>query len=129
MSGCADVCVYQDYDDIAEFSTARIVVARKAHTCCECRRQIERGESYERATGKGDFGFWSEPTCQTCVEIRKAFVCGSIFVLGMLWESVEEELFPRWRTQGPFECLAKLTTPEAREYCQQRFAEWEADRA
>ena len=43
----------------------------------------------------------------------------------MLWESVEEELFPKWRTHGPFECLAKLTTEAARDYCRERFAQWE----
>jgi hypothetical protein len=123
---CADVCVYHDWDGSNEFYAERRVIARKAHRCVECRGKITPGQSYDYSSGKCEGEFFSARTCLVCVEVREAFVCdGAVF--GMLWESVEEELFPRWRTDGPFECLAKLSTPEARAFCQSRFAEWEAD--
>jgi hypothetical protein len=60
-----------------------------------------------------------------CCEIREAFVCGS-WVFGMLWESMSEEMFPMWRTKGAWDCLAKLTTPEAVAKCNAEYKEWYA---
>jgi hypothetical protein len=128
MSGCADVCVTHDWDGSNEFYAERVVVARKAHECIECEEQIAPGQMYRRSNGKADGDFFTVPTCLVCVEIAKAFVCGGQ-VFSMLWESIEEEIFPRWREEGPFECLAKLSTTEARAYIQHRYDAWEADRA
>jgi hypothetical protein len=122
-----DVCISHDYDGANDFYTERVVTARKPHRCVECGEVIAIGARYERVSLKNIAGFYTEATCLLCVEIRRAFVCGA-YVFGMLWDSIEEELFPRWRSEGPFECLAKLSTPEARAFCQSRFAEWEADR-
>lgn len=127
MSGCTDVCVSHDFDGSSEFANMRIVRARKTFRCCECRRSIAPGDQYERATGKCDGDFFSDSTCLVCAEVRKAFVCGS-WVLEMLWQSIEDELFPRWRREGPFDCLAKLETVEARDYCRARFDAWMAER-
>lgn len=123
---CADVCLDHGADGFNEFYAERLVVARKVHRCCECGAGIAAGERYERATGKSDGSIWSQATCTLCVEIRSAFVCGSC-VFGQLWESIEEEMFPRWRTHGPFDCMAKLTTAGARDYCRARFEEWERE--
>jgi hypothetical protein len=121
-----DVCISHDVDGFCDFYAERIVTARKPHECCECRRAIAPGTVYERATGMYEGGFFRDATCLVCADVRKAFVCGS-WLLGELWESVEDELFPRWRTEGPFECLARLSTADAREYCQKRYSEWESD--
>lgn len=48
----------------------KTVRARKAHTCCECRRTIAPGTAYERTDG-----IWSEAaasfkTCERCARIR-----------------------------------------------------------
>ena len=123
MSGCADVCLDMGYDEPNEFYAAKTCVARKEHQCCECGERIATGAKYERANGKSDGAFWSFSTCVKCVEIREAFVCGS-FVFEQLWETIGEEMFPRWNERGPWECLAKLTTDGARSLINHKYREW-----
>src|SRR5437016_3960551 len=114
MSNCSDVCIDMDYDaDDNEFYAEKVVRARKVHTCCECGATIQTGERYQRATGKSDGRIWSVKTCGPCAEIRGAFVCGS-WCFGRLREEIEEVMFPIWDESGPFDCLAKLETIEAR---------------
>lgn len=49
----------------------KIVVARKAHRCSECRHTIKPGERYEQFDGCWD-GRWDHyKTCETCLEIRE----------------------------------------------------------
>lgn len=45
----------------------------------------------------------------------------------MLWESMDEQMFPVWREKGPFDCLAKLTRETARDLCRTRFAMYMED--
>lgn len=127
MSGCADVCIDMDGDFCSgrDFYSEKMVTARKPHRCCECGDVIERGQRYERATGKSDDTMWSESTCAPCAEIRDAFVCGS-WLYGRLWESIEESMFFVWDRSGPLDCLAKLETLGARNKCRERYARWQA---
>ena len=68
---------YCDYDAPA-FYTAKCVKARKLHKCAECGRNIEPGETYERAFGKMDDGYTYTPaTCCYCLDIRQ-FVKNSV---------------------------------------------------
>lgn len=121
---CADVCIDQDYDgDIAEFYRESRPKARKPHQCCECGETIPVGTVYQRASGKSEGDVWSEATCAVCEEIRRAFVCGSV-TFGMLWESIELEMFPIWTERGPIDCLAKLDTLAARDKCRARYQTW-----
>lgn len=41
-------------------------VARKEHTCEECRRTIPRGATYRHITGLYDGGWWSAKVCARC---------------------------------------------------------------
>lgn len=109
------------------FTPRRIVAGRKPHVCCECREDIPKGVKHEVSTGKSDGMFWSFRTCLLCVEIRTAFVCGS-FVYEGLWGAIEEEIFPLWNKAGPWDCLAKLTTPEAIKLANHRYSEWYKER-
>ena len=121
---CADVCIDHDYDvDQNEFHHESSVRARKEHRCCECRWAIKPGDTHELAVGKSDGRFWTMRTCQVCVEIRKAFVCGS-WVYGELWESIGEYIFPRWADEGPFDCLVKLDTQQARDRVFDEYEAW-----
>ncbi len=123
MTGCADVCLDYGGGDPVEFSSARIVKARKTWRCAECQRPINPGDRYEYVFGKFEGDLFTERTCAPCHEIRKAFVCGD-WVFGQLWDAIEEAIFPRWAEEGPFDCLAKLATQEARDYMQDRYDEW-----
>jgi Fe-S-cluster-containing hydrogenase component 2 len=123
---CADVCLSHDVDDMASFYHEKIVKAKKGYECEECRDVIPVGALYERVTGKWDGHFQTIRTCGPCAEIRKAFVCGS-WALGYLWESMWEEMFPVWREKGAWDCLAKLTTPEAVAKCNVKYADWLGD--
>lgn len=50
---------------------AKVVTARKTHTCSECRRAIQKKETYERTKGCWD-GKWSTfKTCLGCLRIRQ----------------------------------------------------------
>lgn len=126
MSGCADVCIRGDYDGYNAFYSASTPKARKPHHCCECHDVIPAGAQYERANGKTDGDFWSESTCLVCCEIRAAFVCGA-FTFTTLWEEIREWMFPVWNEKGAVDCLAKLTTLEAREKCRVAYAKWQGE--
>lgn len=82
------------------------------HKCCECGIVISVGEDYEWATGRdGHWGKLNEhSTCLLCVEIRDHFSCGG-FYYTMLWEELENNLFPDMRMGGP--CLEGLS-PQAK---------------
>lgn len=124
MSACSDVCIDMDYDyDDNEFYSQDIVRARKPHVCCECGEPIPVGASYQRAAGKSDGRLWSVKTCQLCADIRGAFVCGG-WIFGKLRYELEEVMFPIWDQSGPFDCLAKLDTVEARRKVNGWYDEW-----
>lgn len=48
------------------FVTTSYPVARKAHTCVECRSAIEPGARYARLAGATDGRGWSEAMCLPC---------------------------------------------------------------
>ncbi len=56
-------------DNVPEFYERNIVKARKPHRCCECLREIEPSERYERASGKWDGDFETFATCGTCLDL------------------------------------------------------------
>lgn len=121
---CSDVCLDMDYDgDTNEFYTESLVKARRPHKCCECRDVIVTGAQYQRASGKAEGEMWTAKTCLLCYEIRRAFVCGSC-VFGQLREEIENAMFPIWSESGPFDCLAKLDTVEARRKVNRWHDEW-----
>ena len=123
---CADVCIDHDYDDENAFYRETTPTARTPHTCCECRAVIPVGARYERAAGKSGGGVWTATSCARCAEIRHAFVCGG-FRFGDLWESIEESIFPIWEASGPIDCLAKLTTLDARNTVREHYRDWKAE--
>ena len=119
---CADVCIDMDYDDDNVFFSVRDVIARKEHKCCECGCPIKIGDTFEYAKGKND-DFWTARTCSDCAEIRNTFVCGT-WVYGMLYESIQESMFPVWLETGPIDCLAKIESLSARNKLREAYEEW-----
>jgi hypothetical protein len=125
---CADVCLDMDHDG-NEFYTEAMRTARKPHRCCECQRTIQPGERYEHAAGKGHGDrVFTAKTCAECSAIRDALVCGS-WVFEQLWEAIEESVFPTWIHTGPWDCLAKIESVDARKALSDAFYAWKAEHA
>ncbi len=122
---CDDVCVDMCCDYTSEFSTSVMRRAAKPYRCCECRREIVRGETYEASAGKCEGDFWYEKTCAECAEIRKAFVCGG-YVISQLWEEIGYQLFPTWHDMKTIDCVAQLSDA-AGEKIRAKYAEWAKD--
>ena len=121
--GCSDICLDMGYDDTTEFYREISRTARKAHTCCECRQIIAPRSTYWYATGKSDGDMWQAKTCATCYEIRRALVCGS-WILGQLWEEIENAIFPEWKKLSPIDCLAKIDSLAARDKLRSAYADY-----
>jgi len=66
MSGESCFC---DYDSPTIYNAVR-PIARKSYECSECGRRINRGERYERANGRWDYGFDTFKTCVYCLSAR-----------------------------------------------------------
>lgn len=124
---CADVCLSMDHDG-NKFQSSQLRKARKPHKCCECGETIPAGATYEYYSACScDGDFFDAKTCVICLDIRNALVCG-MWIFEMLWESIEEEVFPAWLASSPIDCLAKVETLAARNVLRQRFAAWKHDR-
>lgn len=118
MSDCG-VCLSGDYDCAAEFSDTSYAKARKVYRCCECHRDIAKGQEYERQVGKWEGDFYTYKTCMDCVNIRTAFACGGGYTFTRLWEDLSE--YQRELNTG---CLEKIKTPTAKAYFLERLRKW-----
>ena len=113
-------CIYLDVDsDAVEVVTMRM--ARKAHRCLECRRDIQPGQRYEVRAQFAEGSASTFKTCSVCAEIRNAFFCSGWYY-GDVWQQVRESMFEdRGLTSA---CLEKLATVEAKQFLQQRWWTW-----
>ena len=123
---CRDICVSMDYDQTNDFYSERTRRAAKPHVCCECGEAIAVGQSYEVVTGKSDGDLWTQRTCLPCVEVHKAFCCGSC-TFGDLWKSVREQMFPEWNELTAIDCLAELDTDAAIAKVRHAYAAYQHD--
>lgn len=89
--GC-DVCITSDYDGMAECTACHHPKARKPVRCCECGQTINKGETYERYSGKWEGDWFVTRTCQICAEIRDTFYCNG-WTSETLWEDMHEVVF------------------------------------
>ncbi len=117
-------CLYGGYDgcDENDLHAQQVVKARKSYVCRECRQTIPKGARYVRYAGTNDdHRIFVVKTCLLCEEIRKALYCDGYY-FGQLWEDIEEQLFENNLMNSA--CLAKLDTPEAKQFLQQRWWAW-----
>lgn len=86
------MCAVDDTDDWTFFRDS-IRTARKVHECRECRRMIERGESYHYATGLFDGQWFTFHVCRHCDAAGSwmRVVCG-----GWLLGELKDELRGHW---------------------------------
>jgi len=91
------MCMIDSCDEQFTFLDVTDRKARKAHTCAECRRVIQPGETYKRTAAVYD-GRWG--TWQTCAHCRVAQAwlsreCGGFLQEGVL-EDLEEHMDEFW---------------------------------
>ena len=80
-----------DDGDYSQVWVAKVVKARKIHTCIECFRTIEKRETYETVSSLYD-GHWSRlRTCEHCLAARSflEIECGG-YVPREVAEEIEE---------------------------------------
>jgi hypothetical protein len=123
MSDCG-VCITGFDGDRPEMYVETVVTARKAHKCYECEREIQPSEKYERVAGKWDGEMGSYTFCLACSEIQKVFSCNGGRAFGMLWEDMEEYVFPELTTAN--KCFAKLSAG-AKQFVLDRWNSWKFD--
>jgi hypothetical protein len=121
--GDCGVCIGGYDGDAADIFASRLVVARKAHQCYECEKEIPPGAKYERIKILYE-GEWScYEICMICSEIGTVFSCDGR-CLGILWEDIHDTLFPNMTTG----CLAKLKTAAAKQHLLDKWNEWKFGR-
>jgi hypothetical protein len=84
------MCMYDDGDgQVTMIRDGKFRMARKAHRCHECRRQIEAGESYHAEAYYFDSKFTEHKTCAHCMVARGWLQdeCG-----GWLYGAIEEDI-------------------------------------
>jgi hypothetical protein len=81
------MCECGDYDP-PEFLRERRVKANKPHECCECLQTIEKGETYQNASGKWDGRLETFRTCLGCLDLAKRLGV-TCWCFGMLMDELD----------------------------------------
>lgn len=118
MSSCSDdaCCVYAgDIYEHPSFIGERVVVAKKAHKCVECRREIFFGEKYEYIAGVWDGEFATFQTCIDCLSVKKSFFCGG-YEFGGIWPDLREHIRD-FEGNIPSDCIIALTRTARDKVC------------
>lgn len=87
-------CIDSGYDDEGGWSfepKETYPTAKKNWKCCECNRQIPKGEKYYCLTGKWHGEFFVERMCFDCRSVTEHLFCG--FTFGQVWEELREHLY------------------------------------
>ncbi len=104
MSKCVIDAV--DDGDMAEIWNTTEPVARKEHSCFECKKTIQIGEKYERVDVI--WKTWQTiKTCSVCLELRKLFFCS--YCAGNILEDLRQEI---WEYDLDLGCLNGMS-PQA----------------
>ena len=76
-------------DDGPTLYSAREIVARKPHTCCECGATIPAGDTYERVKGLWDGAWATYATCERCADLRESVASKLCVNFGELFDAYE----------------------------------------
>ncbi len=125
--GDCRVCISgYDGDDCLDYETyyERNIAIKRNCCCYECGVIIKAGTIHQQCGGtyEGERKNWR--FCLICAEISKAFSCDGGRLFGVLWEQVEENVFPNMTTG----CLAKLKTAAAKQHLVNKWNEWKFGR-
>lgn len=111
-------------DDGPEFFREQWAVARKPHTCCECREIIQPGDRYCAVAGKWEGEFSTFATCERCQDLRDSYVeLGYCYTFGTLWSDHLDMLEMDGKSETPAYAKAKAIRDRARMISKQRIAE------
>ena len=105
---CSCICVNAARSAEDVWFKPREQSANKTHRCCECCRDIKKGELYNYETCVWEGSFMSFKTCNDCFSIRKSFFCD-----GWIYETMMEYLREHIKDSGgqiSSDCLVGLTT-------------------
>lgn len=120
MSECG-VCTGGNDGESMDMLSETTPVCRIPFKCCECRREVPKGERYEKHVGVQYGEFSKYRTCTVCAEIRNTFSCGE----GWFYEQLGEEMrafgFENLTTASP--CFIKLST-KAKEFVLEQWRKW-----
>ena len=108
-------CSLMGYDFWDTLESAKVLhsrksVARKAHVCSECGREIPVGEFYRNEAVLFEGKVATYKTCTDCESLRPLF---DVWCFGDLWGLFHEEVV-RYEGEGMLDLLSILT-PRARE--------------
>ena len=87
MSECSCIDARPEDDERPKRWTRQTRTARKRWRCIECGDPIQPGERYEHVRGLWDRRYETYRTCEGCVDVRDAVLCGG-YVYGELWETL-----------------------------------------
>ena len=113
-------------DDGPSFFKTKNTKSIKKHKCCECKRTIEKGEEYEKASGMWDGRFDGFKTCSDCISLRKEFFTYGYYY-GRIWEDFEEHVDAVDAAISE-SCLSKLTPAARGRACDIIQAWWDEER-
>ena len=111
---CACVAVDTDYGHDS-FHRSCKPIARKTHKCCECYREIKKGEQYSYECGAWEGVFSTYKVCADCLSLRDAFFCDG-WVYEGLWEYMNEHINDCGGDISQ-SCIAELTKPARDKVC------------
>lgn len=105
MSECS--CIYVETVDGPSCSKEETRKARKIHKCCECHKEIKKGQKYQYESGIWDGKPESYKICLDCLSMRDTFFCGG-WVYGEIWSDLWNHLS---ENDGEIssDCLENLT--------------------
>jgi hypothetical protein len=115
MSGCS--CVWVDGYGENSIQDTDKRTARKPHKCCECDRQIDKGETYYYDTVLYDREWDHYKTCADCYSVRNAFFCDG-WPYGDVWMALTEHLRDMRGEIPESKCMMSLTTKAREKVCE-----------
>lgn len=118
-------CVYFDPSsgDLSAFNDVTMPRARKAHKCCECGREIQRGETYESNKGCWDGQIEVYKTCSDCLSVRDEFFCDG-WEFECIWDYMANHI-KDMGDQLPWSGIANLTPAARDKVCELIEQNWE----
>lgn len=112
-------------DDGSEFTSTKMLKAKKDHKCYECRGVIKKGDRYEKTSGVWDGTFDTFKVCLDCLSLRKEFFRGGYYY-GRIWEDFETHV-DAVGAEISEKCLSNMTHVARGRACDIIQAWWDED--